>query len=106
MVEKQSLEYMLKVKMASDVGSELLRGTPGFSGADLRNLIKAPLFCCTFQQEGSHSGGIEWARDKVMMGPERKSMVMSEDERKTTAYAEAGHAWYPPSCRTRTRSIR
>ena len=83
-----------KVKMASDVELRIIaRGTPGFSGADLRNLInEAALFAARSNRKEVTLAELEWARDKVMMGPERKSMVMSEDERKTTAYHEAGHA--------------
>ena len=83
-----------KVKMASDVELRIIaRGTPGFSGADLRNLInEAALFAARSNRKEITLAELEWARDKVMMGPERKSMVMSEDERKTTAYHEAGHA--------------
>ncbi|MDP7403758.1 MAG: AAA family ATPase, partial [Gammaproteobacteria bacterium] len=77
-----------KVKMASDVELRIIaRGTPGFSGADLRNLInEAALFAARSNRKEVTLAELEWARDKVMMGPERKSMVMSEDERKTTAY--------------------
>ncbi len=83
-----------KVQMASDVELRIIaRGTPGFSGADLRNLInEAALFAARSNRKEITLAELEWARDKVMMGPERKSMVMSEDERKTTAYHEAGHA--------------
>ncbi len=83
-----------KVKMAADVELRIIaRGTPGFSGADLRNLInEAALFAARSNRKEVTLAELEWARDKVMMGPERKSMVMSEDERKTTAYHEAGHA--------------
>ena len=83
-----------KVKMASDVELRIIaRGTPGYSGADLRNLInEAALFAARSNRKEVTLAELEWARDKVMMGPERKSMVMSEDERKTTAYHEAGHA--------------
>jgi len=83
-----------KVKMASNVELRIIaRGTPGFSGADLRNLInEAALFAARSNRKEVTLAELEWARDKVMMGPERKSMVMSEDERKTTAYHEAGHA--------------
>jgi cell division protease FtsH len=83
-----------KVRMASNVELRIIaRGTPGFSGADLRNLInEAALFAARSNRKEVTLAELEWARDKVMMGPERKSMVMSEDERKTTAYHEAGHA--------------
>ncbi|MEK9763050.1 MAG: ATP-dependent zinc metalloprotease FtsH [Deltaproteobacteria bacterium] len=86
--------HAAKVRMASDVELRIIaRGTPGFSGADLRNLInEAALFAARSNRKEITLAELEWARDKVMMGPERKSMVMSEDERKTTAYHEAGHA--------------
>ena len=86
--------HSVKVKMAPDVELRIIaRGTPGFSGADLRNLInEAALFAARPNRKEITLAELEWARDKVMMGPERKSMVMSEDERKTTAYHEAGHA--------------
>ena len=86
--------HSVKVKMAPDVELRIIaRGTPGFSGADLRNLInEAALFAARSNRKEITLAELEWARDKVMMGPERKSMVMSEDERKTTAYHEAGHA--------------
>ena len=86
--------HAAKVRMASNVELRTIaRGTPGFSGADLRNLInEAALFAARSNRKEITLAELEWARDKVMMGPERKSMVMSEDERKTTAYHEAGHA--------------
>ncbi len=86
--------HAAKVRMASNVELRIIaRGTPGFSGADLRNLInEAALFAARSNRKEITLAELEWARDKVMMGPERKSMVMSEDERKTTAYHEAGHA--------------
>ncbi|MGA1165215.1 MAG: ATP-dependent zinc metalloprotease FtsH, partial [bacterium] len=86
--------HAAKVRMAPDVELRIIaRGTPGFSGADLRNLInEAALFAARSNRKEITLAELEWARDKVMMGPERKSMVMSEDERKTTAYHEAGHA--------------
>jgi cell division protease FtsH len=86
--------HSVKVRMAPDVELRIIaRGTPGFSGADLRNLInEAALFAARSNRKEITLAELEWARDKVMMGPERKSMVMSEDERKTTAYHEAGHA--------------
>ena len=86
--------HSVKVKMAPDVELRIIaRGTPGFSGADLRNLInEAALFAARSNRKEITLAELEWARDKVMMGPERKSMVLSEDERKTTAYHEAGHA--------------
>jgi cell division protease FtsH len=68
------------------------RGTPGFSGADLENLInEAALTAARQNKEQVDSSDLEAARDKIMMGVERKSMIMSEDEKKTTAWHEAGH---------------
>jgi cell division protease FtsH len=77
-------------------GTDLMRiakGTPGFSGADLRNLInEGALYAARMNKAAIEIGDLEWARDKVMMGPERKSMVMSDAEKRNTAYHEAGHA--------------
>ncbi|WOJ98617.1 ATP-dependent zinc metalloprotease FtsH [Congregibacter brevis] len=86
--------HMRKVPLAEDVeASKIARGTPGFSGADLANLVnEAALFSA---RSGSRTVGMtqfELAKDKIMMGAERKSMVMSEDEKRNTAYHEAGHA--------------
>lgn len=83
-----------KVRMAEEVDlRRIARGTPGFSGADLKNLInEAALYAARCNHREISLAELEWARDKVMMGPERRSMVMSEKERKTTAYHEAGHA--------------
>ncbi len=86
--------HMRKVPLAEDVeASKIARGTPGFSGADLANLVnEAALFAA---RTGSRTVGMtqfELAKDKIMMGAERKSMVMSEDEKRNTAYHEAGHA--------------
>jgi cell division protease FtsH len=71
----------------------LARGTPGFSGADLANLVnEAALFAARRSARVVEMQDFEQAKDKVMMGAERKSMVMSEDERRNTAYHESGHA--------------
>jgi len=85
--------HMRKVPLSSDVEpSFIARGTPGFSGADLANLVnEAALFAA---KQGVRTVGMEnfeQAKDKIMMGAERKSMVMSEDEKRNTAYHEAGH---------------
>src|SRR5262249_39620397 len=73
--------------------STIAKGTPGFSGADLRNLInEAALFAARMGKANVDQHDLEWARDKVMMGPERRSLGMTEDEKRTTAYHEAGHA--------------
>jgi len=69
------------------------RGTPGFSGADLKNLVnEAALGAARHNKTALTLADFEWARDKILMGPERKSMVMKEDEKRITAYHEAGHA--------------
>ncbi|MGB0866723.1 MAG: ATP-dependent zinc metalloprotease FtsH [Granulosicoccaceae bacterium] len=86
--------HMSKVPVDDDVRADLLaRGTPGFSGADLANLVnEAALFAARGNSRTVTMEEFEKAKDKIMMGAERKSMVMSEDERKLTAYHEAGHA--------------
>jgi cell division protease FtsH len=86
--------HMRKVPLSEDVdASKIARGTPGFSGADLANLVnEAALFAA---RAGSRMVGMtqfELAKDKIMMGAERRSMVMSESEKRNTAYHEAGHA--------------
>ena len=86
--------HMRKVPLREDVEpSKIARGTPGFSGADLANLVnEAALFAA---RSGARKVGMqqfELAKDKIMMGAERKSMVMSESEKRNTAYHEAGHA--------------
>jgi cell division protease FtsH len=82
-----------KVPLAKDVSLQVVaRGTPGFSGADLENLInEAALMAARQNKDKVGSADLENARDKLMMGVERKSMIMSEDEKKTTAWHEAGH---------------
>ena len=86
--------HMKKVPVADDVRPELIaRGTPGFSGADLANLVnEAALFAARADERQVDMGDFERAKDKIMMGAERKSMVMSDKEKKLTAYHEAGHA--------------
>jgi len=86
--------HVRKVPVGQDVRSDILaRGTPGFSGADLANLVnEAALFAARRNGRVVEMQDFEKAKDKIMMGPERKSMVMDEDERKNTAYHEAGHA--------------
>ena len=83
-----------KVEMADGVDMNIIaRGTPGFSGADLKNLInEAALGGARNNKTELKLADFEWARDKVMMGTERRSMVMSEKEKRNTAYHEAGHA--------------
>ena len=86
--------HMRKVPLGKDVKPAIIaRGTPGFSGADLANLVnEAALFAARANQKFVEMSHFEKAKDKIMMGAERKSMVMSEDEKKLTAYHEAGHA--------------
>jgi len=83
-----------KIPLDSDVNLELIaRGTPGFSGADLANLInEAALFAARKSKSKVDMPEFEAAKDKVLMGVERKSMIISEEEKKNTAYHEAGHA--------------
>ena len=86
--------HMRKVPLGEDVDASILaRGTPGFSGADLANLVnEAALFAARGNRRLVHMEEFEKAKDKIMMGAERRSMVMSEDEKRNTAYHEAGHA--------------
>ena len=86
--------HMRKVPLSDDANpSKIARGTPGFSGADLANLVnEAALFAARVNKRTVGMEEFEKAKDKIMMGAERKSMVMSEKERKLTAYHEAGHA--------------
>jgi cell division protease FtsH len=86
--------HMRKVPLSDDVRPGLIaRGTPGFSGADLANLVnEAALFAARAGKRTVDMSDFERAKDKIMMGAERKSMVMSEAEKKLTAYHEAGHA--------------
>jgi len=86
--------HMKKVPLAPDVDARTIaRGTPGFSGADLANLVnEAALMAARRGKRLVASAEFEAAKDKVMMGAERRSMVMTEDEKKMTAYHEAGHA--------------
>lgn len=86
--------HMRKVPLGENVNAELIaRGTPGFSGADLANLVnEAALFAARINKKTVDMQEFELAKDKIMMGAERKSMVMSEAEKRNTAYHEAGHA--------------
>lgn len=86
--------HMRKVPMNEDVRPMVLaRGTPGFSGADLANLVnEAALFAARMNKRAVDMEDFEKAKDKIMMGAERRSMVMSPAEKKLTAYHEAGHA--------------
>ena len=86
--------HMRKVPIGTDVKADILaRGTPGFSGADLANLVnEAALFAARRNKRLVEMNDFEDAKDKIFMGPERKSMVMREEERRNTAYHESGHA--------------
>ncbi len=86
--------HMRKVPISSNVKPLLIaRGTPGFSGADLANLVnEAALFAARSNKREVEMADFEKAKDKILMGAERKSMVMSDEEKKLTAYHEAGHA--------------
>jgi cell division protease FtsH len=86
--------HMRKLPLAEDVKPQVIaRGTPGFSGADLANLVnEAALFAARANRRTVTMDEFERAKDKIMMGAERKSMVMDEQEKKLTAYHEAGHA--------------
>jgi len=92
--EKILKVHMRKVPLASDVDPRIIaRGTPGFSGADLANLVnEAALMAARKGKRSVTMAEFEQAKDKVMMGAERRSMVMTEDEKKLTAYHEGGHA--------------
>ncbi|HSS46233.1 MAG TPA: ATP-dependent zinc metalloprotease FtsH [Burkholderiales bacterium] len=92
--EQILLVHMRKVPIAPDVRADILaRGTPGFSGADLANLVnEAALFAARFNKRLVDMDDFERAKDKVIMGAERRSMVMPEHERRNTAYHESGHA--------------
>jgi cell division protease FtsH len=92
--EQILMVHMRKVPIAPDVDASIIaRGTPGFSGADLANLVnEAALFAARGAKRLVDMDDFERAKDKVIMGAERKSMVMPEEERKNTAYHESGHA--------------
>ncbi len=92
--EQILLVHMRKVPIDADVKADILaRGTPGFSGADLANLVnEAALFAARRNKRTVDMADFEDAKDKIFMGPERKSMVMREEERRSTAYHESGHA--------------
>ena len=86
--------HMRKVPLDQDVKADIIaRGTPGFSGADLANLVnEAALFAARGNKRLVDMEDFEKAKDKIMMGAERRSMVMNEDEKRNTAYHESGHA--------------
>ncbi|MBK6630723.1 MAG: ATP-dependent zinc metalloprotease FtsH [Betaproteobacteria bacterium] len=91
--EQILMVHMRKVPMAPDVKADIIaRGTPGFSGADLANLVnEAALFAARGNKRLVDMEDFERAKDKIMMGAERRSMVMPEEERRNTAYHESGH---------------
>ena len=91
--EQILMVHMRKVPVASDVKADILaRGTPGFSGADLANLVnEAALFAARRSKRFVEMDDFEAAKDKIMMGAERRSMIMPEEERRNTAYHESGH---------------
>lgn len=86
--------HMKKVETASDVDKSVIaRGTPGFSGADLMNLVNQAAIYASQQKAVSVSmNHFEWAKDKILLGAARKTMVLTEESRRNTAYHEAGHA--------------
>jgi cell division protease FtsH len=86
--------HMRKVPLSSDVKADIIaRGTPGFSGADLANLVnEAALFAARSNKRLVDMGDFERAKEKIFMGPERRSMILTEDEKRATAYHESGHA--------------
>jgi cell division protease FtsH len=92
--EQILLVHMRKVPVAPDVKAEIIaRGTPGFSGADLANLVnEAALFAARKNKRLVDMDDFERAKDKIVMGAERRSLVMPEEERRNTAYHESGHA--------------
>ena len=94
--------HMRKVPLDADVDPLVLaRGTPGFSGADLANLInEAALFAARYSDKKIDQNHLDLAKDKIMMGAERKSMILSEEQKRITAYHEAGHAIVGRLCPT------
>jgi cell division protease FtsH len=98
--EKILKVHMKKVPLAPDVNANVIaRGTPGFSGADLANLVnEAALLAARRNKRLVTMRELEEAKDKVMMGAERKSMAITEDEKRKTAYHEAGHALVSVHC--------
>ncbi len=92
--EQILLVHMRRVPVAPDVKADIIaRGTPGFSGADLANLVnEAALFAARANKRLVDMDDFERAKDKIIMGAERRSMVMPEEERRNTAYHESGHA--------------
>jgi cell division protease FtsH len=98
--EKILKVHMRKVPLGPDVVPRTIaRGTPGFSGADLANLVnEAALLAARKGKRIVTMAEFEYSKDKIMMGAERRSMVMTQDEKKLTAYHEAGHALVTVNC--------
>ncbi len=92
--EKILAVHARKVPLAEDVDFAIIaRGTPGFSGADIENLVnESVLYAARFDKEKVFMSDFEFAKDKVLMGTERKSLVISDAEKRNTAYHESGHA--------------
>ena len=85
--------HMRRVPLAADIDASVIaRGTPGFSGADLHPVNEAALFAARGNKRVVSMVEFEKAKDKIMMGAERRSMVMTEAQKESTAYHEAGHA--------------
>lgn len=86
--------HIRKISISKDVNIDLIaRGTPGFSGADLANLVnEATLYTARLNKSLVHMDALDKAKDKILMGKERRSLVLSEDEKRIIAYHEAGHA--------------
>ena len=86
--------HIKKVPTDDDIDLEVLaRGTPGFSGAEIANLVnEAALYAALSDAEKVNMAHFEYAKDKILMGTERRSMALSEEQKKVTAYHEAGHA--------------
>lgn len=99
--EQILLIHLRKVLQAPDINPRTIaRGTPGFSGADLANLVnEAALLAARYKHRAITASDMEEAKDKIMMGSERKSLVVSEEEKKLTAYHEAGHALAAVHCK-------
>jgi cell division protease FtsH len=97
-----------KIPLADDVDVMLIaRGTAGFCGADLANLVnEAALNAARFNQKSVRQADFEYAKDKVMMGAERRSLIITEAEKRITAIHEAGMRCSPCCCRMRIRFTR
>jgi SpoVK/Ycf46/Vps4 family AAA+-type ATPase len=99
--------HMRKVPIANDVDAVIARGTPGFSGADLANLVnEAALFAARRSKRLVEMQDFEDAKDKIIMGPERKSMVMREEAKRARPTTSPATRWSPSCCRRPTRCTR